>query len=156
MNVQLYIDAAREAVGITSFATKFAMVGSSYIHQQLRADVDILVLSPFRRGLRDILVGDGWEEGGSQDLSLHTCWVSLKKELTVNHQDGIPDILVFNIIVVEDEAYFDDWVRAAEACRFLVESGVRLTRGQTHGVHAVIMDGRAAEEEVTHRIYDYE
>lgn len=149
MNFDRFLKVVREAIGTSEWATSDAVVGSSYIHQEIRNDVDILVLSPFRRSLRDVFTSSGWVEGGSQDLTLNTCWVSMKKLY-----DDEGKAVVINVIIVENEDYFNKWVRAAEACRFLVSMGVPLKRGQTHGVHAIIMDDCDAEGELPLRNYD--
>lgn len=120
------------------------LVGSTYIKDTDSSDVDLLVTSAL-----DVnsLRFDGWQYGGSTPKS-GDGWCSWKKTITV---DGKP--VEVNLLVCEDRAYIKSWLDAAEVCRFLSLAGVTLTRGQIHGVHAIIMDDHDAEGELTLRNY---
>lgn len=121
------------------------LVGSTYIKDTESSDIDLLVTSALDA---NSLRFDGWEYGGSTPKS-GDGWCSWKKTITV---DATP--VEVNLLVCEDRAYIKSWLDAAEVCRFLSLAGVTLTRGQIHGVHAIIMDDHAAEGELTLRNYD--
>lgn len=121
------------------------LVGSTYIKDTDSSDIDLLVTSALEA---NSLRFDGWQYGGSTPKS-GDGWCSWKKTITVDDKP-----VEVNLLVCEDRAYIKSWLDAAEVCRFLSLAGVTLTRGQIHGVHAIIMDDHDAEGELILRNYD--
>lgn len=120
------------------------LVGSTYIRDSDGSDVDLLVTTPLDVGE---LFFEGWSYGGSTPKS-GDGWCSWKKIITVDDKP-----VEVNLLVCSDRQYIAAWLNAAEVCRFLSLAGVTLTRGQVHGVHAIIMDDRTAQEEQPNRNY---
>lgn len=118
------------------------LVGSTYIKDTESSDVDLLVTTPL--DVNELVFG-GWSYGGSIPKS-GDGWCSWKKTITVDDKP-----VEVNLLVCSDRTYITAWLNAAEVCRFLSLAGVTLTRGQIHGVHAIIMDDHDAEGELTLR-----
>lgn len=121
------------------------LVGSTYIKDSESSDVDLLVTTPLNV---NELVFEDWSYGGSTPKS-GDGWCSWKKTIIVDDKQ-----VEVNLLVCEDHSYITSWLDAAEVCRFLSLAGVTLTRGQIHGVHAIIMDDHDAEGELALRNYD--
>ena len=132
-----------------------ALVGSLYIKGALQdnSDVDFLVLVPWPTDVDALFLNEeGWTYGGSTS-GANSKWASWTKYLSVKEvHDGYRGFKA-NLLVTNDAEYFEKWVTAAKACKFLHDSGVLLTRGQVHGVHEVIMDGAEPEAQVELRRY---
>lgn len=159
------IDVAKKAVfralaGSATSYTKFSqvaeefpipltwdVVGSTYIQDKEDSDVDVLVLVD--ENPSELSSFSGWQLGGSRNVGSADYWESWKR--IVKAPDG-SDVVV-NMILVGERDYFYAWIHAAEACRFLHLSGVKLTKGQVHGVHAIIMDESTTEVELEQRDY---
>lgn len=119
-------------------------VGSTYIRDAEDRDVDVLVLIP-DQDLDCLRIDQGWAYGGSIDHSmLGDHWASWTKSV-----DGV-DV---NMLLVNDAAYYHQWVTSAEVCRFLHLKGLPINAGTTHGVHEIIMDYSTAEIELPRRNY---
>lgn len=121
------------------------LVGSTYIKDREDADVDLLVTTDL--DVNELLF-EGWSYGGSTPKS-GDGWCSWKKTITVDDE-----LVEVNLLVCNDRQYITAWLNAAEVCRFLSLAGVPLTKGQVHGVHAIIMDDCDAEGELPIRNYD--
>lgn len=127
-------------VGIETF--KHKVVGSTYISDSETTDVDIIILDESASYGR---IGfDGWEYGGSCDGVSSDHWESWKRTVT-----GVE----VNMIIVTSKAYFDLWIAAAEACRFLHLQGYQIRKATVHGIHEIVMDGGTAEVENLVRTY---
>jgi len=85
----------------------------------------------------------GWLYGGSVGLS-GDHWMSWKK-----HVDGVE----VNMLICKHDKYIEDWLTAAEVCRFLHLRGIKLTAGTRHGIHEIIMDDADADSQVPLRGY---
>lgn len=121
------------------------LVGSTYIKDSACSDVDLLVTTPL--DVNELLF-EYWAYGGSTPKS-GDGWCSWKKTIIVDDKP-----VEVNLLVCSDRQYVTAWLNAAEVCRFLSLAGVTLTRGQVHGVHAIIMDDCDAESELVLRNYD--
>ena len=107
------------------------IVGSTYISDKELSDVDVLV---YAKGFDVNEHGlSGWEFGGSVGLG-NDDWASWKR---MHYLDGA--WVEVNLLLTGDKELYNQWVTAADVCRFLHLSGVQLTRGQVHGVHSLIM-----------------
>lgn len=105
--------------------TKAALVGTTFILGKGN-DIDIICL------VSDL------EEGVTQ---LDESWVLSDDE----HYDDLGRFCSlrqgeYNLLLVADSLYFDNWIKAAEVCKYL-EIADRTKRVD---VHCLIMDGRAA------------
>ena len=111
-------------------AKRIELVGSTYIYGQGN-DIDILVLlntaAPTYTSI-ETLVLPGWVYGGSTPKS-GDGWCSWKQG----------DI---NLLVTDDETYFNAWVTAAEVCKYIALRGVKLEKPDRIAVHAIIMDDK--------------
>ena len=113
--------------------SNWAWVGSTYINGEGN-DVDILVLT-----LGADIHSKCWSDfnlvyGGSDPHGSDDSWASTK------------DAMGHNIIFITDPAYFEKWVAAANACRYiqdLLDSNHYLPLGKAERVkmHRIIMDG---------------
>lgn len=140
--------AVMKATGKTIEDIDAAHVGTSYIKGDGN-DIDVLVYAPVEGSAGSVYIGDEWARGGScgNDEAHRSKWESWKR--------NVGEVEV-NLIFINDLDYFNKWKQAAEACRFLERSlpHHRLTRGEIHGVHAIIMDGSNAEHELGIRNYE--
>ena len=111
-------------------AKRIELVGSIYIYGQGN-DIDILVLLdrdiPMCPSVNSLML-PGWVYGGSTPKSGER-WCSWKQG----------DI---NLLVTADQKYFNDWVTAAEVCKYLALRGVKLEKPDRIAVHAIIMDDK--------------
>lgn len=119
------------------------IVGSTYIRDRTDGDVDILT---YHESFDvDAMSFSGWLYGGSAGLCPdNNKWMSWKK---------IVNGVEVNMLIVGDKAYRNQWLTAAEVCRFLHLKGVALPSPVVHGVHEIIMDDSTAEDEVKRRDY---
>jgi len=109
-------------------AKRIGLVGSTYIYGGGN-DIDILVLLDSTGGSIEELRLPSWEYGGSTPKSGDK-WCSWKQG----------DI---NLLVTEDQTYFNAWVTAAEVCKYLfLKRGVVLDKPDRIAVHAIIMDDK--------------
>lgn len=136
---------ALQDAGITPVPA-LKLVGSTYIKDYLYSDVDLLVTTAMPV---EQLFFDGWSYGGSSPKS-GDGWCSWKRTVKVTDEQTVE----VNLLVCSDESYIKSWLTAADACRFLSMAGVTLTKGQVHGVHAIIMDGRDPVQELYLRNYE--
>lgn len=118
------------------------IVGSTYIGDKEDSDVDVLVLIEDGESLEEMVYA-GWTYGGSKSPR-PDCWVSWKR-----HADGV-DV---NMLIVTDKQYYNQWLTAAEVCRFMHLQGVKFNSGTVHGIHEIIMDDSDAESEQKIRNY---
>lgn len=133
----LAANAALPEVGIENFV----IVGSTYISDCTSGDVDVLCTIAIPEPHNVEL--PGWNYGGSTPLAGDS-WCSFKREV-----DGV-DV---NILLCGSTEYVAKWLNAAEVCRFLYLRGEIITKAATHGVHAIIMDGTDAGQELVNRSY---
>ena len=113
-------------------AKRIELVGSTYIYGQGN-DIDILVLLDSNGVGVDELRLPGWVYGGSTPKS-GDGWCSWKQG----------DI---NLLVTEDQTYFNSWVTAAEVCKYLfLKRGVVLDKPDRIAVHAIIMDDKDCKD----------
>ena len=109
-------------------AKRIELVGSTYIYGGGN-DIDILVLLDRAIPLCpdvDALRLPGWEYGGSTPKSGDK-WCSWKQG-------------IINILVTADQTYFNDWVTAAEVCKYLfLKRGIVLDKPERIAVHEIIM-----------------
>jgi hypothetical protein len=117
------------------------VVGSTYIKDNEKSDVDILVLDE-KLSLEE-LIYPGWEYGGSTDMN-GDHWMSWKK---------IVDGVEINMLITTKLEYFNSWITAAEVCRFLHLQGYTLRSATVHGIHEIIMDDSDAATENHKRDY---
>lgn len=133
--------AISEALGVNIDTYCNDVVGSTYIRDNSASDVDILVLVPNVRLEEEHF--DGWAYGGSVGMG-NDHWMSWKRTV-----DGVE----VNMLLVGNRQYYDDWLTAAEVCRFLHLQGYAVNTGTVHGIHEIIMDDSTADAEVRHRNY---
>ena len=113
-------------------AKRIELVGSTYIYGGGN-DIDILVLLDNTDGSVDELRLPGWEYGGSTPKSGDK-WCSWKRW----------DI---NLLVTADQTYFNDWITAAEVCKYLfLKRGIVLDKPDRISVHAIIMDDKDCKD----------
>jgi len=105
-----------------------ALVGSTYIEDKLTNDVDVLLLVPtFPLIPWDALTGWAFDGSGSKG---DPRFQSLKKEV-----DGV----VVNLLVTNNQLFFNNWVKAAQVCFLLhQDDGVIEKRNRT-SIHDIIM-----------------
>jgi hypothetical protein len=127
---------------------KIALVGSLFITGETTTDVDILVyvsavikdsqVQPVKMQEIDLYDdSEDWQLGGSF-IHKEQSWSSWKKVFQ--------DCLV-NLILCNDETLFDNFVKAAEVCRYLHLSGIRIDKRTRLGVHSIIKDRSNADTE---------
>jgi len=157
MTIEERIDIAKraisEALGKDIDNFRHEVVGSTYIKGSDKSDVDMLILYPTRRtkgysvnwgaGDLDKLWFDGWTYGGSVGMG-NDNWMSWKRTV-----DGVE----VNMLLVDEQPYFDSWLAASEVCRFLHLQGYDIKTGTVHGIHEIIMDDSTAEVENNFRSY---
>lgn len=135
-------EAISNALGTSIENFRYEVVGSTYIKDNHKSDIDVLVL------VKDICLEctgfEGWEYGGSVGMG-NDHWMSWKK-YTV---DGVE----VNMLLTTDEQYFYSWLTAAEVCRFLHLQGYDIRTSTVHGIHEIIMDDSTAE--VEHLVRNY-
>lgn len=138
--------AVMKATGKTIEDIEAAHVGTSYIKGEGN-DIDVLVFAPVEGSAGSVDIGGEWTRGGStgNNADNRGNWESWKRH--------VGEIEV-NLIFINDLDYFDKWKQAAEACRFMQEKCLCLTRGEIHGIHAIIMDGSDADHELSIRNYE--
>lgn len=119
------------------------IVGSTYISDRVDSDVDVLA---YHESFDiEAMTFSGWAYGGSNGLCPdNDKWMSWKK-----HVNGV----TVNMLIVNDKAYRNAWLTAAEVCRYLHLKGHAVPACDVHGVHEIIMDDSAAEDEVKRRNY---
>ena len=132
--------AIMEALGVDVLG-RHEVVGSTYIKDNDKSDVDIIVLDESFD--RECMGFPGWAYGGSSGMG-NDHWMSWKRQV-----DGVE----VNMLLVADKAYFDSWLTATEVCRFLHLQGYNLKSASVHGVHEIIMDDSTAEDE--QKVRDY-
>lgn len=120
-----------QALGMLPFDTKYAeaaLVGSAYT-MGAGQDIDLLLLVDNKDVSRFTLTCKGAEVGGSSDpLAMQDCWESMR-------------LGKLNILLCDDEEFFEKWKTAAEVCKYL-KLGIKQQRVD---VHRIIMDGLTAE-----------
>lgn len=134
--------AISDALGVNIDTYRNDVVGSTYIRDNTESDVDILVHTP-DIDLDCAVFGADWEYGGSVGMG-NDHWMSWKRNV-----DGV-DV---NMLLVNDRLYYDQWLTAAEVCRFLHLKGHSIPSCDVHGIHEIIMDDSDAETEVLYRSY---
>lgn len=117
------------------------VVGSAYISDREDSDVDVLVLIPGFAPPEESF--PGWNYGGS-DGEGNDEWGSWKA-----YHNGVE----VNMLITGKQEYFNQWLSAAEVCRFLHLKGYKLSTGAVHGVHEILMEDSTAVEEVKNRNY---
>ena len=132
--------AVREALAHSGRRQSFsdeqlAIVGSTYISDKETSDVDVLLTVPLDP---QELSFSGWEYGGSTPLC-GDAWCSWRRTV-----DGV-DV---NLLICNDSAYIRRWLTSAEVCRYLHLQGIYMHTCNVHAVHAIIMDERAAVDEL--------
>ena len=132
--------AIMEALGVDVLG-RHEVVGSTYIKDNDKSDVDIIVLDESFD--LECMGFPGWAYGGSSGMG-NDHWMSWKRQV-----DGVE----VNMLLVADKAYFDSWLTATEVCRFLHLQGYNLKSASVHGVHEIIMDDSTAEDE--QKVRDY-
>lgn len=105
-----------------------ALVGSTYIEGKLTNDVDVLLLVP-TASIIPWGALTGWSVDGSGSRG-DPRFQSLKKEL-----DGIP----VNLLVTNDQLFFNNWVKAAQVCSLLHQSDSFLEKQNRISIHDIIM-----------------
>jgi hypothetical protein len=127
------------------------LVGSTYIYGSTPegSDVDYLVLVSYKTDVAEVFLNDeGWSYGGSS-ARVNDKWGSWTKQLRDEHGD----LVKANLLMTNDADYYERWVQSAEACKFLVMQGVKLTKGQVHGLHEIVMDDADADSQ--HHLRNY-
>lgn len=161
-----YVAFAKEAVQSVGWEVVDAqIVGSTYIADNTKSDVDVLMLvkaptvfndpeNPWRCVQHCPDLGcttiPGWEYGGSHNEGNPDVWESFKRK----HEDGTE----VNALICTSEEYFSNWLTAAEVCRYLHLAektyfekygvGSVWEKGLRIGIHNILMDDSTAEDEI--------
>lgn len=105
-----------------------AIVGSTYIEDKLTNDVDVLLLVPtFPIIPWGALTGWAFDGSGCRG---DPRFQSLKKEL-----DGV----MVNLLVTNNQLFFNNWVKAAQVCFLLHQADSFLEKQDRISIHDIIM-----------------
>lgn len=132
--MQLYCEPLVDYLG----AEKFAMVGSTYI-LGIGNDIDLLFKVSDLSEAASFLHRKGWDSQ-TEEYDKDNQFMSFKG----------PDKI--NILITTEDAFFVDFCRAAEVCRYLAEierlgcSATMDSRAARVAVHKIIRDGAAWDE----------